>query len=544
MYAATAAHRLRRVIDRDLVLPNMLARLAERTPDDLALVGVEGPTETWRELHERNLRWAAGLQRLGLEQGQTIVTMLPNSFEAYHVWLGTAWLRAVEVPANNMYRGHMLQYIVNNSEAEILVISQRFVDRLEMVAGDLERLKTVVVPDAEGDLPDLPFQIVRGDDLLGDVGPADGLAGPDHWDIGAMLYTSGTTGPSKGVLVPWGELFQAPLTVPDGFLEPGDAYYTMYPAFHLSGKVALYNAAHTEARLVVRESFSLTEFWNDIRNNGVRSAGLLGPLAGMLMMMPPSDDDADNPLDQCVMGPIIPNVEEFKTRFGVRRIATGYGMTEIGFPIVSPWDPPNPRTCGRRRDGFPGYEVKIVDENDYEVPVGTVGELVVRSRDPWSMNLGYWRMPEKTAESWRNGWFHTGDGFMEDEEGWLYFVDRMKDALRRRGENISSFEVEAGILQHPAVAEVAVIGVPSDVGEDEVKAVIVCHAGQALDPAELISFLVPRMPRFMIPRYVEVVDALPKTDATFRVRKVELRESGVGAGTWDREAAGVVLPKD
>lgn len=532
------------MVDRNLVLPHMIAGLAEKTPNAPALVDVGGRAATWRELHETNLRWAAALQRLGLAAGETIVTMMPNSFEAYYVWLGTAWLRAVEVPANNMYRGHMLQYIISNSEAETLVISERFVDRLEIVAGKLDRLKTVVVPDATGALPDLPFQMVTGDSLLEGVEPARDLDGPDHWDISAMLYTSGTTGPSKGVLVPWGELFQAPLTVPDGFLEPGDAYYTMYPAFHLSGKVALYNAAHTEARLVIREAFSLTEFWNDIRDNNVQAAGLLGPLAGMLMMMPPADNDADNPLEQVVMGPIIPNVEEFKTRFGVRRIATGYGMTEIGFPIASPWDPPNHRTCGRRREGFPGYEVKIVDEHDNTVPVGTVGELVVRAYEPWSMNLGYWRLPDKTAEAWRNGWFHTGDGFMEDEEGWLYFVDRMKDALRRRGENISSFEVEGGIAQHPAVAEVAVIGVPAEVGEDEVKAVIVAKPDEELTPEGLIEFLIPRMPRFMIPRYIEVVDSLPKTDATFRVRKVELRENAINDRTWDREAAGIKLPKD
>jgi crotonobetaine/carnitine-CoA ligase len=219
-------------------------------------------------------------------------------------------------------------------------------------------------------------------------------------------------------------------------------------------------------------------------------------------------------------------------------------MTEIGFPITSGWDPPNGRTCGRRREGSPGYEVRIVDEHDEDVPVGTIGELVVRSREPWVMNSGYWNLPELTGAAWRNGWFHTGDAFREDEDGWLYFVDRKKDALRRRGENISSFEVEAGISAHPAVAEVAVIGVPSEYVEDEVKAVVVLHQGQALTEQELVEWLVPRMPRFMIPRYVEFVDALPKTDGTFRVRKVELRETLVTAATWDREAAGVVIPKD
>jgi crotonobetaine/carnitine-CoA ligase len=194
------------------------------------------------------------------------------------------------------------------------------------------------------------------------------------------------------------------------------------------------------------------------------------------------------------------------------------------------------------KTGWPRYEAKIVDEHDLEVPTGTVGELVVRSADPWVLTRGYHGMPDVTAAAWRNGWFHTGDGFMVDEDGWFYFVDRIKDAIRRRGENISSFEVEAHVNEHPAVQESAAVGVPSELGEDEIKVAVVVRAGETLDPAALVEFLAPRMPRFMIPRYVEIVDALPKTDATMRTRKVELRERRVSPSTWDRERAGVRLP--
>jgi crotonobetaine/carnitine-CoA ligase len=185
-----------------------------------------------------------------------------------------------------------------------------------------------------------------------------------------------------------------------------------------------------------------------------------------------------------------------------------------------------------------------VDELDRPLSPGSVGELVVRSDEPWVINAGYWRMPQKTADAWRNGWFHTGDAFREDEEGNFYFVDRMKDAIRRRGENISSFEVEAGINSHPSVQESAVIGIPSELGEDEVKAVVVLCPGETLEPRELIEFLVPRMPRFMIPRYIEIVKALPKTDATYRTQKVKLRDQALDDRTWDREKAGFSLPKD
>jgi crotonobetaine/carnitine-CoA ligase len=183
----------------------------------------------------------------------------------------------------------------------------------------------------------------------------------------------------------------------------------------------------------------------------------------------------------------------------------------------------------------PGYQVRIVDDYDEEVPVGTVGELVVRSDEPWMITPGYWRQPERTAEAWRNGWFHTGDGFRRDEEGNHYFVDRMKDAIRRRGENISSFEVEAAVLQHPQVLECAAIAVPSELGEDEIKVLVV--VAEELSPAELLDFLEPRMPKFMLPRYVELVASLPKTDATFRTKKVELRAAGINERTWDREGA-------
>ncbi len=185
-----------------------------------------------------------------------------------------------------------------------------------------------------------------------------------------------------------------------------------------------------------------------------------------------------------------------------------------------------------------------MNEHDEPLPIGTVGEFIVRAADPWVINAGYWKMPEKTAEAWRNGWFHTGDAFREDEDGNFYFVDRMKDAIRRRGENISSFEVEAGVNSHPAVQESAVIGVPSELGEEDVKAIVVLLPDQSLEPRDLIEFLIPRMPRFMIPRYIEIVEALPKTDATFRTQKVKLRENALNEQTWDREKASITLPRD
>jgi crotonobetaine/carnitine-CoA ligase len=275
----------------------------------------------------------------------------------------------------------------------------------------------------------------------------------------------------------------------------------------------------------------------------VNVVALLGPLAQILLQMPPSADDTDHQARSMACGPVIPQIEEFKTRFGIERHTTAFGMTEAGIPIVAGWNPPNTKTCGRPRPGRPGYEVRVVDEHDEPVAPGDVGELIVRCSEPWCMNIGYWKMPDKTAEAWRNGWYHTGDAFIVDDDGWMYFVDRIKDAIRRRGENISSFEVEALVNQHPAVQESAAIGVPSEVGEDDVKIHVVVKPDEELTPEALLEFLIPRMPRFMVPRYVELVAELPKTDATFRTQKVKLRERALNDATWDRVAAGVELPK-
>lgn len=167
----------------------------------------------------------------------------------------------------------------------------------------------------------------------------------------------------------------------------------------------------------------------------------------------------------------------------------------------------------------------------------------MRTSEPWTMNLGYHGMPDKTAEAWRNGWFHSGDALMYDEEGNFFFVDRVRDCIRRRGENISSFEIEAEVNAHPSVMESAAIGVPSDLGEEEIKVFVLTRPGESLTPEDLIHFLIPRVPRFMVPRYVEFVDTFPKTEATFRVRKHLLREHGLNDGTWDREAAGIKVPR-
>ncbi len=533
-------------MERELVLPHLIARRAEETPDRPAVQCVDGTEMTFRELHEQSQLWADAYRRLGVAADEHVATMLPHSFDSYLAWLGVAWLRAVEVPTNTGYLGEMLRYLLADSQARVLVIAAAYLERLAAVADRLTNLEVVVVPDlgpATIAPPPLPFRVLGRDEFLAGATPARDLPGPEYHDVSAVIYTSGTTGASKGVLVPWAGLYDLNGMLPSDIITGADSgYYSVYPAYHVAGKAAMYAAYVHGARLVFRESFSLSNYWDDIRRYDCEFGGLVGPMVAMMLAEPERPDDALTPLKGVVMAPVLPAFEEFKRRFGVR-VCTGFGMTEIGYPFASGWELTDHTTVGRLRTNSPGFEARIVNDLDEDLGPNQLGELVVRTREPWVITSGYYNMPDKTAAAWRNGWFHTGDGFMRDDDGNYFFLDRVKDALRRRGENISSFEVEVAINAHPAVLESAAIGVPSELSEDEVKIVIVLQPGATLDPAELIGFLIPRMPRFMIPRFVEIVDGLPKTPATQRVQKYELRQNARNANTWDREAAGIALPR-
>ncbi len=509
------------MLDRRFLAPHALAAWAARTPDAVALEHLDGERFTFAALHDQALRWATALGRTGIGTGTHVATLLPNSSLAHRTMLGLAWLGAVEVPLNAAYAGRMLHYALDWSDATAVVVARELLDRVEDVAGDLPGLRTVIVAD----------------DLPGDAPPAVGLAGPDPWDTACLLFTSGTTGPSKAVVSPWGAaVYQMWSWVPPDTLAPGDGVFNPLPLFHNSGRSGFNYALTVGARFVFRDKFSATNVWEDVRRAGCSVLAMVGPMTSLVHSAPPRSDDSDHPVRRVVCGPMIPQIEAFEERFGVR-VATCYGQTEIGVPVATGWDHGPWATCGRVREDYPWPEVRLVDEHDEPVPTGEVGEMIVRTREPWALNVGYYKMPAETAAAWRNGWFHTGDAFRCDEDGWYYFVDRMKDAIRRRGENISSFEVENFVTEHPDVVECAAVGVRTAHGDDEVLAVVVPADPARFDPAALIEFLAPRMPRFMLPRYVEVAEDLPRNETTRRVRKHELRQRGLAPGTYDRETA-------
>jgi carnitine-CoA ligase len=524
------------VLDRAFLAPHALAYWAERNPDGIAVEHVDGPRMTFSEFHEGCLRWAGAYRRAGIGPGTHVATMLPNGFDCLRIWLGLGWVKAVEIPLNVALRGRMLHYLLENSDSTTVVIGSDYLERLAEVAGDLPMLQRVVVV-GEGGESDLPVETVTAENFLAGALERD-FEGPLYRDVAAILYTSGTTGPSKGVVTPWAMIYQMSSWMPEDFVRTGEGLYCTMPMFHNSGKTGLNTSLVRGARFVMREKFSATHFWDDVRATQCVAASLVGPMTALLWSQPVRPDEADNPLRSILLGPMIPEMEQFEKRFDVR-VGTCYGQTEIGSPLAIGWDHGPWATCGRPRTDYPWTETRIVDSNDEPVETGTVGELIVRSPEPWALNMGYYKMPDKTAEAWRNGWFHTGDAFRVDEDGYYYFVDRMKDSIRRRGENISSFEVENFVIEHPGVADCAAVGVPTALGDDEVLVQIVATDPQSFDPATLIRFLTPRMPSYMLPRYVEVVEDLPRNETSMRVRKHEIRDRGLTAATWDREAFGL-----
>lgn len=516
------------------VLPRLIARRATGERADSPFIEeVGGRTLTYRQTHRAALAAAGFYQRqLGVVADEPIAVMLPTAAETVTTWLALGWLRAIELQVNTQLRGKLLTYVLENSDASVLITAERYLPVLADVLPAVENIEQVVVVDAvpDGDRK-FGFAITAGPDLEGQ--PAEITQDPAPDDVASVLFTSGTTGPSKGVILPWAHLHAtATAGFPPADMTPEDAFYAPYAMYHITGKSATYTTAHAGGRLVLRESFKTGEFWGDVERHRCTTTVLMGVMAQFLNAQP-GPERVETPLRNVMMAPLIPEVEAFKERFGVR-VRSCFNMTEISVPIVSPgWELPNSESCGRLR---PGCHLRIVDAHDQDVSDGAVGELLVRNDDPWTLNAGYWRKPEATVEAWRNLWLHTGDAMRRDPDGNYYFVDRLKDSIRRRGENISSLELEREVLEYDGVAEAAAVGVAAEHLEDEIKVVIVTKADAEVTPEALCEFLADRLPRYMVPRYVEIAAELPKTP-TEKVRKSVLRDAGVTVETWDRLAS-------
>jgi crotonobetaine/carnitine-CoA ligase len=528
----------RRIPPRNhVVTRDLMNRWAEEQPDKVFLkFGDNGEAWTYRELREKVLRTALGLQQLGVSQGDHVLVWLPNSRECILVYFAIGYLGAVYVPINTAYRGRLLEHVVDLSDARLAVVHCDLADRLHEVK--LARLEAAVVVGRE--VPVSGLRVHGWDALCPGAGTLAPLVRPiEPWDPQQIIFTSGTTGPSKGVLTSYLHSYTAASVETWPPITADDRFMINMPMFHVGGVSVLFAMFARGGSASFIERFDTASFLETVRGTGTTAVFLLGVMAGFLEKMPAKPDDADSPLRVVYMVPLAGDIAAFSKRFGCE-VYTIFNMTEISTPTHSEKNPLVRGTCGKVRAGV---DVRLVDENDCEVAVGEVGEMIIRTDRPWAMNSGYYRNPKATAEAWRNGWFHTGDAFRTDAEGYFYFVDRKKDAIRRRGENISSFEVEAEVAAHPDVREAAAIGVPNEISEEDVLVVVAPVEGRAIDPAALLEFLRPRMAHFMLPRYVRVLPELPKTP-TSKVLKHELRSEGVTADTWDREQAGIQVKAD
>ena len=484
---------------------------------------------------------AAGLQSLGIGKGDKIGIMMGNRPEFLFLWFGLSKLGAIEVPINTAHRGDLLTYMVDQSDCRLLIVAAQFLDRVSPVLNNLPTLEKVIVLDnPDQTLPALDKPVMDYNGIINNDGTYDEV--DVLWsDPFVIMFTSGTTGPSKGSLMPQNyALHMGEIVVEASEFDENDVLYNALPLFHGNAQLlSTMPALMSGAKMVLAEKFSASRIWDDINRYGCTEFNYIGGILPILLKADPTPEDAANPL-RLMMGGGAP-MDLFDTvekRFGVTLIE-GYGMSEIGLPLMNTLKERKPGTCGKP---FRDYKVKLVDDDGIEVGVNTPGELLMRPLKPYTMVLEYYKMPEKTVEAWRDLWFHTGDYLRRDEDGYYHFVDRKKDALRRRGENISSYEVEKAINRHPSVLESAAVAVKSDLGEDEVMICLTLKPGKELTPVELMAHCEEQMAYFMVPRYVRIMDEMPKTP-TQRVQKYQLRQEGVTLDTWDREKAGYVLKR-
>ena len=518
------------------VTSGLIDRAYRECPDHVFARFDDASTWTYADLYHKVRGSAAALQRLGVEPGDRVLVWLPNEPAVLLAWFAINYAGATYVPINIAYRGQLLAHVIENSSAKLMIARSDYLERLRDI--DHARLSTIVAigngpRDSVPGLEILPESAIHGDEAAFHPVPD-----PMPWDLQSIIYTSGTTGPSKGVLSTYFHQYTV-ATVAHGFMTRDDRVLTNMPMFHISGTGGVYAALIRQGSIALYESFKTQLFWQQVRESGsTLVCGLVGSMAQFLEKNPPRADDTDNPLRMALLFPITETTKALAKRHGFDYIS-GFGMTELPIPLVTPVNCQIDSSCGKPRSGV---ECRLVDEHDCEVAPGEVGELIVRSAHPWSIIHGYNAMPEATATAWRNGWFHTGDMFRQDADGNFYYTDRRKDSIRRRGENISSQEVENVVYTYPAVGDVAAVAVPSEYAEDEVLIVVAPKQGASIDPVDLFRFLRDKMAHFMLPRYIRVMPSLPQTP-TNKVRKHVLREQGVTQDTWDRQAAGIVVKR-
>jgi carnitine-CoA ligase len=504
------------------------------------VVRFEDASVTYGELDDRASRLANAMHGLGLRKGDTVAVQLPNSPASLTVWFGLARAGIIEVPLNIWLRGDLLTHALREADCKAIIIAEQWLPRVEAVAADLDRMPRIIVVGTDTALP--IRDLLAFDELLS-AEPTPPSVAIEPGDTAVIIFTSGTTGPSKGVALSHNANFETAITIAavSEYAE-NERLFTAFPMYHTNARYAsiLVGMWLDAGSTVVHQRFSASRFWDICRAEKATAFNFMGALLLMLAKQPARASDSAHLVRKAWGAPAPAEiVPDFEKRFGVT-LLEGYGMTETGTATSNRISDRKLGSCGK---AIPEYEIEIHDEHDNPMPIGDVGEIVVRPRKPNVILQGYYHQPEATLQAFRNLWFHTGDRGRQDADGWFYFVDRAKDSIRRRGENVSSWEVETVINGHPAVAESAVIGVPSDLSEEEILCVVRLKDELHLAPERLLDYAQERLPHFAVPRYIRFVVALPKNEQQ-RIQKFVLREAGVAEDTWDRESVGYVVNRD
>lgn len=528
---------------KEWVLPKVLKEQSEKNGNkDFLQFSYNNPL-TYSEVNTLANQIANSLNKLGINKGEKVSVYMPNSLELCLSWFGILKNGSVMVPINTAYVMDFLQYIIESSDSKIIIIAEEYMDRLKNIEDRIPLIENVIVwPREEKSSLDLmnykgKAKIYSWKEFVESGDKNEPEVEITHLDHARLMYTSGTTGRSKGVVRPCAADYSSAMNyslVMD--ITTDDVVFTCLPLFHSNAMVmGVYPAMIQGAKVVVEEKYSASNFWKWMKDFKITKFNLVGVMSYFMWNAPVVPEENEHNV-KLVLGSPAPHdiIVEFMERFGIK-FMEGYGLTEVGqCTFMRPGEPFRIGSCGKES---PGYEIKIVDpDTDEELPPDTPGELVLRPRIPNICLHYYHKMPEKTVSDFRNFWFHTGDLCRKDDDGYIFFMDRVKDYIRRRGENISSFEVENMVSSHPGINEAAAIAVKVDeegrYSEDEVMIVVVKEKGENLDPKEIIEFLKPIMPKFMIPRFIKFRDSLPKTP-TNRVQKAKLREEGVTDDTWD-----------
>ena len=532
------------ILDPGVLLPNIVASIAKLDPDR-AFLGEVGSdlTLTYGQAYLRARQWAAAWKSIGVAPGDRVLFLMPPCIEWFTAWIGLSQVRGVEVALNTDFHGSLLTASIGRGKSRTVLTVPELAAKLspEVLSGTA--VDTVVIVGRSEDVHHaIPARGIFTEDLLGEPLDDDVVRTVQPYDTSMLVLTSGTTGPSKYVSLPWGGIFAGSHNFPPDELSVDDVLYQALPVYHGAARFMIAAVVRGGGRVVFRSSMSVRDFWLDIEKHRCTVTFMPGSTASWFLSAQPSPEDASTPLRLVFMVPVPTVGAEFAKRFGLR-IRTGWGGSETCIVATGFYNPDKPTASGRiRTDTFPYFDYRVIDQDGRDLDPNEAGEVIVRPQHPWGMFAEYFDAPAATAEVWHDGWYHTGDVLRVDEDGDVHFVDRLRDTIRRRGKNISSFEVEAATSKHPAVAEAAAVGIPEPGGEHELKIVVIRRLNVDLDESTLVAFLAEHLPRYMVPRYVEFVEDFPRTEATNRVRKAELRAAGISATTWDREAAHAASP--